>query len=132
MTVPFRGAWGADRLASMTRAALAHWMTGWWTRLGAVLLTAGLFVGTLTVMFYAMSAVWVRDPDGQVTRAAFVDDEAEQVLWDLPGGLFVGVPGLEGSVEIVCRDGSRHRWGYVTGWMGGSYRVEPGCRLRGY
>ncbi|HKR24828.1 MAG TPA: hypothetical protein VJS15_06180 [Allosphingosinicella sp.] len=105
-------------------------MTGWRTRLAAMLLMAGLFVGTLTVMLYALSAVWVRDPEGQVIRAAFVNAREAQALWDLPGGLFVGIPRLEGEVEIVCRDGSRHRWGYVTGWADGSYRVEPGCRLR--
>lgn len=107
-------------------------MTRWRTTLAAVLLMAGLFVGTLTVMLYAMSVVVVRDPDGQVARAAFVNEQEEQTLWDLPGGLFIGVPGLEGEVEIICRDGRRHRWGYVTGWVDGSYRVEPGCRLRDY
>lgn len=107
-------------------------MTRWRTRLAAFLLLAALFAGIPTLMLYAMSAVVVRDPDGQVTRAAFVNEQEEQLLWDLPGGLFVGIPGLEGSVEIVCSDGRRHRWGYVTGWMDGSYRVEPGCRLRDY
>ena len=107
-------------------------MTKWRTRLAAILLMTALFVGTLTLIFFAMSMVVVRDPDRQVTRAAFVNEQEEQPLWDLPGGLFVGVPGLEVEIEIVCRDGRRHRWGYVTGGMDGSYQVEPGCRLRGY
>ncbi len=105
-------------------------MITWRTRLAVILAILMLFGGILFSLHFYMSAVVVRDPDGQVARAAFVNDHDEQVLWDLPGGLFVGIPGIEGLVEITCRDGRRHRWGYVTGGMGGSFRVEPGCRLR--
>ena len=102
----------------------------WRTRLAVFLGLLMSFAGSLFAIHLYLSVVVVRDPDGQVAHAAFVSDHAEQALWALPGGRFAGIPDLEGLVEITCRDGRRHRWGYVTGGMGDSFRVEPGCRLR--
>ena len=71
--------------------------------------------------------VAVKDRTGEV-EAAFVTDEREsQRLFRLPGGLFVGVPQMEGVVEIRCRDGSRHRHGYVTANWHTRVKVEGRC-----
>ena len=67
--------------------------------------------------------VVVHDDTGAVASAVVTNDRAEQALWRLPGGLFFGVPRMEGTVEVRCRNGARTRWGYVTGHMTTSVRV---------
>lgn len=45
----------------------------------------------------------------------------------LPGGLFVAIPRLEGTIEIECRDGARGQEGYVTGSLHTWVKVEGTC-----
>lgn len=71
---------------------------------------------------FAGSAVVVDETDG-VLSAAITDDRTEQPLIRLWSGYFYAVPQLEGTIEIRCRDGSRKRWGYVTGHMHTKIRV---------
>ena len=67
--------------------------------------------------------VIVHDETGEVVSAVVTNDRSEQALWRLPFGLFVAVPGMEGIVEVRCRNGARTRWGYVTSYMDTSVRV---------
>ena len=68
----------------------------------------------------------VHDEAGAVVAAVITNDREEQALLRLPGGLFFTVPEMEGTIEIRCADGTRQRWGYVTGHMHTRLRVEPG------
>ena len=75
----------------------------------------------------AGSAV-VRDRSGQVASAVVTDGLRTQPLWRLPGGLFVAIPRIEGTIEVRCRDGTSHQQGYVTGHMHTWVVVEgPEC-----
>jgi hypothetical protein len=78
----------------------------------------------LAGIFYVdlFGSVIVHDETGEVASAVVTNDREEQALWRLPGGLFA-VPGMEGTVEVRCRNGARARWGYVTGYMHTSVRV---------
>lgn len=93
-------------------------------------------LAALAIAWVALSLaglVLVRDRTGQVVRATLVSGgggASTQALLDLPGGYFVAIPQIEGTVEIECLDGSRHQNGYVTGAMQTWLTVEPGCRLR--
>lgn len=103
-------------------------------RLAALLLVILLFGGgfLLLVALALTATVMVRDPTGEAVRAAMLCDHDEQVLYDLPGGVFAGFAGsldCDGTVEIRCRDGSRDQSGYVTSGMSTRLRVGPGCRL---
>jgi len=69
----------------------------------------------------------VHDDTGEVVSAVITNALQEQALLRLPGGIFFAVPDMEGTIEIRCRDGSRQRWGYVTGSMQTRLRVEPGA-----
>jgi hypothetical protein len=68
-------------------------------------------------------SVIVHDETGAVASAVVTDDHREQALWRLPGGLFFAVPGMEGEVEIRCRNGARARHGDVTSFMHTAVRV---------
>lgn len=67
--------------------------------------------------------VVVHDETGAVTSAVLTDGRSEQALLRLPGDLFVGVPSLEGTVEVRCSNGARARRGYVTGYSRTLVRV---------
>ena len=91
-------------------------------------LVCGLVV--LVLLWLAITvagSVVVRDRTGEVTSAVVTNDREEQPLYRLPGGVFVGIPQLEGVVEISCGDGSRHQQGYVTGHMHTWVKVEGRC-----
>jgi hypothetical protein len=86
--------------------------------------------GALLLLALAIAlagSVVVRDRTGEVARAIVTNDRETQPLLRLPGGLFVAIPLMEGTIEIECRDGSRHRNGYVTGHMHIRVRVEGRC-----
>jgi hypothetical protein len=83
---------------------------------------AGLGFAGLLFISVAGSVV-VHDETGEVASAMVTNGREEQALWRLPGGLFFAVPGMEGEVEVRCRNGARARWGYVTGYMHTSVRV---------
>jgi hypothetical protein len=98
-----------------------------WLRWSVVTLIVLGLAGCLSVGFFG-SAV-VHDETGDVIAAVITNDREEQAMWRLPGGLFFAVPGLEGTIEVRCRGGSRSQWGYVTRHMHTWLRVErgPGC-----
>lgn len=97
-----------------------RWLRWSFITLAVLGLAACLYVGVFG------SAV-VQDETGEVVAAVITNDREEQTLLRLPGGLFFAVPKMEGTIEIRCRDGSRQRWGYVTGHMHTRLRVEPGA-----
>jgi hypothetical protein len=89
-----------------------------------------LFAAALLWLYLSVAGtVVVRDPTGEVVRAFITDDHDEQGLHRLPGGVFVGVPGLEGVAVIACRGGRARAHGYVTGGMHTRLEAGPGCRL---
>ena len=77
------------------------------------LIAAPAFLAFLFLQF-AGSAVVVDETSG-VLSAIVTDDSWEQPLIRLWSGYFYAVPQMEGTIEVRCRDGSRKRWGYVTG-----------------
>ena len=89
-----------------------------WSLIAAVVLC---LAGSLYVGIFG-SAV-VRDGTGEVVSAVITNDREEQVLLRLPGGVFFAVPGMEGVIEMRCRNGAKVRHGYVTGYMHTSVRV---------
>jgi len=91
-------------------------------------LAGGLGVLVLLWLGVAIAgSIVVRDRTGEVTRAIVTNDRDSQRLLRLPGGAFVGIPLMEGVLEISCRDGSRHRQGYVTGHLHIWVKVEGRC-----
>lgn len=93
--------------------------------MACLLLWGWLFVsGTIVVV----------DRSGAIERAEVATGVGQQPLHRIPGGLFVGMPGADGTVRLVCRDGSARDYGYVTSadhkWLrvakgGRCGRVEP-------
>ena len=63
-----------------------------------------------------MGSVLVLDESGNVRRA-YISSQGKflQKLRRLPGNRFYAIPHTEGSITILCKDGSRQTWGYVTG-----------------
>ncbi|RVT93374.1 hypothetical protein [Sphingomonas crocodyli] len=97
-----------------------------WRASGAALIA--LIVGAA---FWIMGSAIVFDRSGQVASAAITSGgPPAQPLHVLPFGLFYAVPQHDGTIEITCRDGSRARWGYVSGYVHTWLRVEKGqgCR----
>ena len=86
----------------------------------------------LWIIALILGTVIVRDKGGDVVAAHVVAHGRSQALWRLPGGLFVAIPQMEGTVEIRCRDGSTQQQGYVTSHTNTWLVVDgPGCgRLR--
>ena len=87
----------------------------------------GLGTGALVlagILYVALfGSVVVHDDSGAVASAVLTNGREEQPLLRLPGGLFVAVPGLEGTIELRCRNGARARWGYATPHMHMSIRA---------
>ncbi|WP_427963727.1 hypothetical protein [Altererythrobacter sp.] len=81
---------------------------------------AGTSFGLIAV--FAMTAIYleyrglviVHDETGMASNARLTNAEEKQALSVLPLGYFVGIPSLEGGIEVLCSDGSRARGGYVT------------------
>jgi hypothetical protein len=77
-------------------------------------------------------SVTVHDSTGSVTAAVITNGEIEYPLYRLPGGIFFRVmPGLDGEIEVHCRNGSTHRGEYVTHHQQTSVRVieDAPCRF---
>ena len=71
-------------------------------------------VAAIVLWLLFPGSVSLFDPYGEVTSADIVDGWGKrQRLTDLRFA-FVGVPHLEGTVEIKCSDGKVIRSGYVT------------------
>ena len=87
----------------------------------------GAVVALIWLGLALAGTVAVTDHTGEVEAAFVTDDRDSQRLIRLPGGLFVDVPQMEGLVEIRCRDGSRHRQGYVTTNWHTRVKVEGHC-----
>lgn len=96
-----------------------------WLAIGA---TALALAGAVYVLIFG-SAI-VHDETGEVMSAVITNDHEEQALLSLPGGLFFAVPGLEGVIEVRCRNGVTGRAGYVTGYTHTSIRVRGGTPCR--
>ena len=79
--------------------------------------------------FEIAGSVVVVDRTGEVVEAVATNDLVEQPLFRLPGGTFYAIPEVEGEVEIRCRDGRKHRWGYVTGHSHTRLEVREACKL---
>ncbi|WP_226698881.1 hypothetical protein [Qipengyuania gaetbuli] len=58
--------------------------------------------------------VIVHDETGMVSSARLTSAKKKQPLSEIPLGYFVGIPALEGGIEVLCSDGSKVRGGYVT------------------
>ncbi|WP_156309691.1 hypothetical protein [Novosphingobium sp. AAP93] len=69
-------------------------------------------LGWLTLEFTGY--IVVHDKTGLATSARVTNGELHQNLADLPLGYFVGIPDLEGGIEVLCSDGSEVSGGYVT------------------
>ena len=82
------------------------WMFGAWA-----------VASLLLIGFWIAGSVVVVDKTGEVASAVATTGSYEQPLWHLPGGFFVGIPRLEGTIEVRCRDGTSRQMGYVTGHM---------------
>lgn len=65
----------------------------------------------------------VHDDTGGVASAVVTNDQGEQRLMRLPGGVFFAVPAMEGVIEVRCRNGRKAQAGYVTGHLHTSVRV---------
>lgn len=50
----------------------------------------------------------------EVLAAELTNHVDRQQLTRLPGGAFIGVPALEGTVRIRCRSGATAEWGYAS------------------
>ena len=92
----------------------------------ALLLLWGWLLTTGTIL--------VVDRGGALARAEVVTGLGVRRLRRLPGGLWVGIPDGDGTVRLVCRDGSWRDHGYVSPgiheWLrvagnGRCGRVEP-------
>lgn len=92
-----------------------------WLRWCLIVLAVLGLAGCLYIGIFG-SAV-VHDDTGEVLSAVVTNDREEQALLRLPGGLYFTVPGLEGVIEVRCRNGAKARHGYVTGYMHTSVRV---------
>ncbi len=62
------------------------------------------FTGTILVV----------DRSGTLARAEVVTWSEPRTLRRLPLGLWVGLPSGDGTVRLVCRDGTRCDYGYVS------------------
>ncbi|HTU12793.1 MAG TPA: hypothetical protein VMG08_18025 [Allosphingosinicella sp.] len=97
-------------------------------RIGRWLGAAAIAMLLAGLLFWILGSAIVIDRNGQVVAAAIVTSGGEvQALHRLPGGLFYAMPGLEGTIELRCRDGSRRQWGYVTAYAHTWLSVEPGA-----
>lgn len=87
---------------------------------------------TFAYIWVAGSAVVVDETDGVESAFITTNDGREQPLYRLWTGYFYAIPQLEGAIEVRCRDGTRKRWGYVTGYMDTKIRIvgdAPCARL---
>jgi hypothetical protein len=101
---------------------------------GPALLVAGMALSLLGFLYVwiAGSAIVVDETDGVDSAFIVTGDGREQRLHRLWTGYFYAIPGLEGTIEIRCRDGTRKSWGYVTGYHDTKIRVvgdTPCARL---
>ncbi len=95
----------------------------------AVSLGVMLLFGLGYCAFEIAGSVVVVDRTGEVAEAVATNDLVEQRLFPLPGGIFYAIPEVEGGVEIRCRDGRKHRWGYVTVHAHTRLEVHEACKL---
>lgn len=74
-------------------------------------------------LWFAGSVIVVDETGGVESAFVITGDGREQPLHQLWAGYFYTIPRLEGTIEVRCRDGSRHDQGYVTGHMHSKIRV---------
>lgn len=102
-------------------------------RIGFRLAVVGLLLSLLGYCALEVTgSVVLIDRSGDVERAnATTHNQDGQPLRRLPGGIFVGIPRLngEGWVEIHCRDGVQRRAGYLGGIGMVRIDVTEGCTV---
>jgi hypothetical protein len=102
-------------------------MRGWVTKTVLVLVGGSAAASLASAFLWAAGSAVVMDRNGQVVSAVVTNEAGtEQRLYRLPGGNFYVIPEMEGTIEIQCRDGSKHQGGYVTGNLHTWLRVDPG------
>lgn len=74
-----------------------------------------IVVAALYVKFVGI--VIVGDKTGMATEVRIANASQKQRLHGLPFGYFVGIPKMEGEIEVHCSDGTSVRGGYVTPHM---------------
>jgi hypothetical protein len=96
---------------------------------GPLVLASALVALLLWAWLFVAGTVVVIDRGGAVVRAELLGWQGARPLRRLPGGLFVGIPGGDGSVRLRCRDGAAREIGYVTGGLHTWVRVpgREGC-----
>ena len=66
------------------------------------------------VWLFGTGTVLIHDPDREVVWVELTNDSQVSRLSNLPGGLFVGLVTLEGTIQVRCQNGRTYRFGYVT------------------
>ncbi|MEO1167377.1 MAG: hypothetical protein AAFW97_01570 [Pseudomonadota bacterium] len=79
-----------------------------------VLMMAGIISSAACLYVAVAGVVIVHDETDTASAAVVTNDLVEQELTRFPGGYFIGIPDVEGSVEVRCIDNSVVRGGYVT------------------
>jgi hypothetical protein len=94
--------------------------------IGAVFATAFLVAAG---WLFVAGSVAVLDARGRVARVEITNHRSSISLIRLPGGLFVGLPALEGVVRVRCRGGRMFQTLYVTRSVHSWQRLEgsSGC-----
>ena len=78
------------------------------------LLVTAIALLLLWAWLFAAGTILVVDRSGTVARAEVVTGLGVRPLRRLPSGLWAGLPSGDGTVRLVCRDGSAREHGYVT------------------
>jgi hypothetical protein len=98
-----------------------------------------LLVGAVAIILLGSGYIWlggsavvVDETDGVESAFIIGGNGTEQQLYELWSGYFYGIPDGDGTIEVRCRDGSRKRGGYVSGFWHTKLRVvgeTPCARL---
>lgn len=81
--------------------------------LGLLLLAIAALLGVWAWLFVS-GTILVVDRSGYLARAEVVTGYGSRGLRRLPGGIWVGLPDGDGTVQLVCRDGTATEHEYVT------------------
>ena len=79
--------------------------------------TVVLMIAVVAIYLEYSGFVIVHDETGMVVQVRLTNANQKQILAQMPFGLFVGIPKLEGGIEVNCSDGSKVDGGYVTTHM---------------
>jgi hypothetical protein len=95
------------------------------------LLLVGLAAGVLTGATLVAGFIFVADPAERASSVELIDSAGDrQRLMHLPF-VHAGIIGLEGWVEVTCRDGRHLEAGYVTPHIEQWMTLDASCsRLR--